>query len=129
MSDVIYYNKRSKLSKDRRCWKHNGQYFSLYNDEASIRQELPGLCKYDVWEHEKETRLLVISDIDEGGILLDLLPDFFQSMTVVFSPWIEEEIRVEFSELLISLINKNYNILKNKNVMRKSSIHNQIRVK
>ncbi len=129
MSDVIYYNKRPKLSKDKRCWKHNGQYFSLYNDEDSIRQQFPGLCKYDVWEHEKETRLLVISDIDEGGILLDIPQEFFQSVSVVFSPWIEEEIRVEFSELLTSLIQKNHGILKSKNLMRKSSIHNQIRIK
>lgn len=128
LSDVIYYN-NDISSKKRGYWKHNGNYFSLYNDEATIRREFPGLCKYDVWEHEKEIRLLVISDINEDGIYLDLHPDFYISMDVVFSPWIEEEIRVELSEMLISLIKKKYNIEKNISSMSQSTIHNQIRIR
>ena len=127
ISDIIYYNGRKV--KDKRKWKHNGQYFSLFNDEDSIRKEFPGLCKYDVWEHEKETRLLVKTNLDENGIFLNLDNAFFASISVIFSPWIDDEVRVELSKMLITQLSKRQNVTKTLNNMRKSSIHNQIRIK
>ena len=128
LSDVIYYRKRDPKSKDQRCWKHNLNFFSLLDDEITIRNRFVGLCKYDIWEHEKETRLLVESNFELNSIYLKLPDEFFISMRIVFSPWIEETIREELSRLLQITIEEKYGIKKPKYQMRQSSIYNQIKI-
>ncbi len=126
LSDVIYYS----ITPSRgRHWKHDNNYFSLDADIEAVKREFSGLCKYDIWEHEKETRLLVLTQERHDRIFATLPPAFFQSLEVVFSPWIDEEVQAELAVPVGNLLRERYGVSDMKGVIKTSSIHNLVRVR
>lgn len=137
ISDVVYYNRNSKkVSEDngpspngrRMHWKHNGSFFKLYDDIDAIKEQLPGLCKYHIWEHEKETRFLIWLDEVHNAVFYTLPKTFFETMTVTFNPWMDEAVREEFRSMLIDLIERTHGIKKPKSSIKRSSIQNMIKL-
>jgi hypothetical protein len=126
LSDVIYY---SSTPSRGRHWKHDYNYFSLDADIEAVKREFSGLCKYDIWEHEKETRLLVLRQQAHDRIFAALPSTFFASLEVVFSPWIDEEVQAELAVPVGNLLAERYGVKDMKSVIKTSSIHSLVRLK
>jgi hypothetical protein len=127
LNDMIYCNPPSR--RNTGCmWKHNGKYFKLSAGEREMSEEFPGFWKYDVWEHEKETRLFVRAAENRERIFLDLTDRMVSTMAVRYSPWLPDDIRPDITRMLKSAIREEYGIEKSDGFCRKSEIYNQIKM-
>ncbi len=101
LREMIYHNPKTDK------WRNASNYFNnLEESEDVIRKRLRGLCKYNVWEHEKEIRLLASADERFEKIFVNLNEELFNSIQITFSPWLEDAVRVEFEDMLYNILLK-----------------------
>ncbi len=99
ISPIVYIDKKQNLLR------YHENYFKNLTYDESMRFDLKGFLKYDVWEFEREIRLRVRACAGEESccpeyIFAGINDDLIKDLRITFNPWISEDMKEEIKKSL-----------------------------
>ena len=96
LSPVAYYNIFDKtISLESRKIKINK---ALLIDDLANDKELTGRIKYNVWDYEREARILIKFNDHISNRTFKITNSMINNMRITFSPWIDKNTAKDYQK-------------------------------